>query len=114
MGGIYAKKKCLHIRNVAVLVHMYRTRTAKYSLFRHSSDPPKFIFQKITQPVNTEIRKLIMEKVWICHRFIVNQILRVPMEYRLEKICKFTQLEVTKLFLEKYSKILILKYFISI
>ena len=54
-----------------------------------------------------------MEKVWICHRFIVNQILRVPMEYRLEKICKFTQLEVTKLF-RKYPENLILKVEISV
>ena len=34
------------------------------------------------------------------------------MEYRLDKICKFTQLEVTKLFFEKYSKIFILKWYI--
>ena len=84
-----------------------------YSLCSHSGEPPKFIFQKITQPAVTEISKLIIEQVWIRHRFIVNQILRVPMEYRLDQICKFTQLEATKLFFEKYSKIFILKYFIS-
>ena len=81
--------------------HAPRHAWQVYSLCSHSGGPPKFIFQKITQPVLPEIRKLIIEQVWIRHRFIVNQILRVPMEYRLDKICKFTQLEVTKLFSRK-------------
>ena len=96
----------------AVYMYLYGC-TWKYSLCSHSGGPPKFIFQKITQPVVTEVGKLHIEQVSIRHQFIDNQILRVPMEYRLDKICKFTQLEVTKLFLEKYSKIFILKYFIS-
>ena len=82
----------------------------KYSLSTHSRLPPKFIFRKVTHPVLIQFCTMILKLVWICQRSIVVIILRVPMEYRPGKICKFSQLKFSQLFISKYFLFLVLKF----